>query len=289
MPTKVLAVFANPRGSNTLRLGEENRVMEQCIKRSKNRSKFRLRSLHAATVDDLMRELLEDEYHIVHISGHGTGRGLLFEDETGQPTVPSPMSLAEIFRAHSPPLECVILNCCYSIREGILTALGVPFTIAAETPLYDQSSIEFTRGFYDAVGAGRDISFAYGEGVRRCLAKNLDSLYLPRLLRREDIGNWPQEDLPIVLDSGQAYYRSEIKAQGLCKCQRKACVGHKEKVYCYFPIGLSRWVTTAGLYYRCYDQQILCPRCRKKHRRGHIGRLGYCLKPYKNQIRQSDD
>ncbi len=288
MIKRILAVFANPKGSSSLRLGEEQKVMEQCIRRSKARSKIRIRYLQAATVDDLMRSLLDEAYHIVHISGHGTGMGLVLEDENGQPAIPSPMSLAQVFGVYSPPLECVLLNCCYSLREGMLTAFGVPFTIAAETPLYDDFAIEFTRGFYDAVGAGRDIPFAYREGVQRCLAKKFDPSRLPRLLRQDEILAMPKEELPIVLDDGSAIFPQEIKAQGPCRCERKNCVGHQGKVYCYFRKGLSRWVIKAGLYRRCYDQTKLCPRCRKKHKRGHIGRNGYCAKPYRNQSKQSD-
>jgi len=35
-----------------------------------------------------------------------------------------------------------------------------------EGPISDSAAIEFSRGFYDAIGAGRDIEFAYEEGCR---------------------------------------------------------------------------------------------------------------------------
>lgn len=30
----------------------------------------------------------------------------------------------------------------------------------------------------------------------------------------------------------------------------------------------------------CYDQKILCPRCGKRHKRGHVGKLRVCDRPY---------
>lgn len=80
---KVLVVFANPRGTDTLRLGEEDRVIQECIRRCKNRDRIQLTIRHAVTVDDIRRTLLDDAFDIIHFSGHGTGRGLAFEDGGG--------------------------------------------------------------------------------------------------------------------------------------------------------------------------------------------------------------
>jgi hypothetical protein len=38
---------------------------------------------HATTVHDLRRSLLDESFQVVHISGHGTGMGLVLEDESG--------------------------------------------------------------------------------------------------------------------------------------------------------------------------------------------------------------
>jgi hypothetical protein len=91
---KVLVVFANPRGTSPLRLGEEDRTIQECVRRSKNRANLILVIRHAATVDDIRRALLDDEYEIVHFSGHGTGTGLAFEDSTGSLYVPPQKALS---------------------------------------------------------------------------------------------------------------------------------------------------------------------------------------------------
>lgn len=92
----------------------------------------------------------------------------------------------------------------------------------------------------------------------------------------------------IILDSGYWFRRDEFKAEGLCRCEREACVGHDHKVYCYFPEGLSQWVVKTGLFRRCYDEVVTCPRCAKQHKRGHIGREESCERPYLNQQEQHD-
>ncbi len=92
----------------------------------------------------------------------------------------------------------------------------------------------------------------------------------------------------IILDSGYWVPRDQIVREGTCCCERNACVGHSDKVYCYFPSSLSTWVINKGLFWKCYDEVISCPRCSDQHKRGHIGREGVCGRPYLNQDTQSD-
>jgi HNH endonuclease len=93
----------------------------------------------------------------------------------------------------------------------------------------------------------------------------------------------------IILDSGRWVKRENIVHEGTCRCERQACVGRKNKVYSYFEAGLSPWVVNKGLFWRCYDEFITCPRCSRKHKRGHIGSNDVCGTPYLNQELQSDD
>lgn len=181
----VLVVFANPRGSDPLRLSTEDRVIHESVKLGRYREKINLRVLHAATIHDVRRALLDDDYKVVHFSGHGTGKGLVLENELGTPYAIPPDALAEFLSAYSPPLECVILNACYMQSQGqLLYSLGVPYTIATDGPISDDGATEFTRGFYDAVGAGKDIEFAYKEGCRTIKLTGHASSDTPILLHK---------------------------------------------------------------------------------------------------------
>jgi len=73
-----------------------------------------------------------------------------------------------------------------------------------------------------------------------------------------------------------------------CQCERKNCVDTTGKVHCYFSRALSDWVIQAGLYWKCYDEIVNCPRCVQRHKRGHIGRAEICSNPYVDQVRQCD-
>lgn len=180
----VLVVFANPRGTDPLRLGTEDRVIRESIKLSRYRENISLTIHHATTVHDLRRALLDEEFQIIHISGHGTGSGLVLEDELGGKYVVPQQALGELFSAYSPPIVCVILNACYSISQGQLTSLGIPFTVAMEGPISDDAAIEFSRGFYDAVGAGKKIDFAYEEGCRTVKLAAPNTRFISQILKK---------------------------------------------------------------------------------------------------------
>lgn len=198
-PLSVLIVFANPLGTSALRLGEEDRAITESIRRSKQRNDIELTKCHAATVHDLSRALLDEEFRIVHISGHGTHSGLVLEESDGSRFVVPPAALSKTFSAYASPnghLDCVILNACYSLSTGTLASLGVPYTIAMEGPISDKAAIEFSRGFYDAIGAGKDIDFAYGEGCRRVEMTSPDAQFVSKLLRFGESHTAPSSEVP---------------------------------------------------------------------------------------------
>ena len=182
--SNVLVVFANPKGSDPLRLGNEDRVIHECIERSKHRENIHLEIKHAARVDDFARALLEGEYRIVQFSGHGTGQGLALENEVGEVQIVPKDALAETLSDYSPPIECVILNACYSNVHERNLSMRVPYTIVMDGPISDEGATEFTRGFYDAIGADKGIEFAHKEGCRRIKLKGLPDSAVPVLYKK---------------------------------------------------------------------------------------------------------
>ena len=92
----------------------------------------------------------------------------------------------------------------------------------------------------------------------------------------------------LLLSNGHWIFRSQIVREGTCKCERNKCVGVDKKVYCYHTEDQSEWVVTKGLYHRCYDDVIECPRCGRQHKRGHVGSNRFCDSPYRDQDNQCD-
>jgi serine/threonine protein kinase len=181
----MLIVFANPKGSNPLRLGEEDRIIRECIKRSSNRAMFREKIIHAARIKDVQRELMEGDYQIVQFSGHGAPSGqLAFEDESGQVKLVPQKALSNLL-TEFPSIRCVILNACYSASQGKMISLGVPFTIAMNAAISDAASQHFARGFYDALGAGKDYQFAFRMGCKAISLEGFDEESTPTLFEHQ--------------------------------------------------------------------------------------------------------
>jgi hypothetical protein len=118
---RVLLVFANPDGSTPLRLQAEERVIREAIQLAKARDTVELKTLAAATVDDLRRELLSQDYQIVHFSGHGEPGALVFETSEGG-ALKSPLEALAALLKQYPSIECVVLNACYSLAKLVSVA-----------------------------------------------------------------------------------------------------------------------------------------------------------------------
>jgi len=177
--TRIIVVFASPKGEGRLRLEQEERAIRHAIERGKARDNVSVEFRHATTVDDLRHALLDDSYQVLHFGGHGEFDTLLFEDERSN-VVKSPMEAIISLVDHHPSIQCVVLNACNS-AAGLHTAIA-DFTIGMDQTVGDDAAIQFAQGFYDAVAAGKSYEFAIEEGRISCDAKKLT---LPlRVLKR---------------------------------------------------------------------------------------------------------
>jgi CHAT domain-containing protein len=147
---------ANPKETARLRLDEEQREIETGLERSQLREKFRLVKKEAVRPKDFRRAMLDLKPQIVHFSGHGEGeKGIAFEDEAGKTKLVDAEALAGLFKLFADSVECVILNACYSKVQAAAIARHIPYVIGMSQAIGDQAAIEFSVGFYDALGADR--------------------------------------------------------------------------------------------------------------------------------------
>ncbi|MCU0566085.1 MAG: caspase family protein [Oculatellaceae cyanobacterium Prado106] len=182
----ILMLAANPKDTPSLRLGEEARSLQTSLERSQYRDCFTLQQRWAVTVTDLRRAMLDFNPQIVHFSGHGEGEeGLLFEDELGKSKFVSTESLAALlglFAQSSNPLECVVLNGCYSVVQAKAIAHHIPYVIGMKQAILDRAAIAFSGGFYDALGAGRSVPEAFRFGKVAIQLEGIPEHELPILL-----------------------------------------------------------------------------------------------------------
>ncbi|MEM7656848.1 MAG: CHAT domain-containing protein [Bacteroidota bacterium] len=181
----ILFLAANPTDSGKLRLGEEHREISEALRRSKHRNRYQLGQAFAVRPRDLTRAMLDENPAIVHFSGHGLALdrpadapgsrsldlsnleqeqlsgGIALEDQTGNTKVVEASVLSDLFSLSNGHIQCVLLNACHSQLQAEAIIEHVPHVIGMNTAVPDRTAIAFATGFYDALGAGRDIPAAF--------------------------------------------------------------------------------------------------------------------------------
>nr|WP_052325880.1 CHAT domain-containing protein [Hassalia byssoidea] len=185
---KILMLSANPKGTKQLRLGEEIREIKEGLQLARQRDRFKIESAEAVRDIDIHRSILNHEPQIIHFSGHGAGEpGLIFEDNTGQQKLVDAEALAGLFDLFADQVECVLLNACYSEIQAKAIAQHINYVIGMSQEIGDKAAIKFAVGFYDALGAGRSVEFAYKLGCRVIRMAGIQEHLTPQLLRKEDL------------------------------------------------------------------------------------------------------
>jgi len=160
---RILILSANPKDTSPLRLDEEIREIEEGLKRSHHRDQFELTAKGAVRLHDFYRHMLEVQPQIVHFCGHGHGeQGLVLEDEVGHYQFLQTEQLAAMFKLFAAKgLECVLLNACYSEAQATAINQSIPYVIGMNQAIGDKAAIKFAVAFYDTLGAGESVTFAF--------------------------------------------------------------------------------------------------------------------------------
>lgn len=185
----ILFLSANPKDTGRLRLDQELRDIAEGLQRAQKRDQFNLEQRLAMRPRDIQRAMLDVGPQIIHFSGHGVGeKGLVFEDEIGNAKLVDGAALAGLFELFADQINCVVLNGCYSEVQAKAIAQHIPYVIGMTQGIGDEAAIAFAVGFYDALGAGRDVEFAYKLGCAAIRLEGMTEHLTPVLLKQESTG-----------------------------------------------------------------------------------------------------
>ena len=183
----ILILTANPSDTSRLRLDEEVREIQEGLNLSAERDSFKVVSQWATRPDDLRRALLKYKPEIVHFSGHGAGAaGLLLESDTGSAKPVSSLALSRLFSLF-PSVECVLFNACYSQVQAEAVVEHIDYVVGMTNAMGDRAAIEFAVGFYDALGYGHPVPFAYKVGLSAIALEGIDEVTIPILKIRKGL------------------------------------------------------------------------------------------------------
>ena len=179
---KILFLGASPHDEVRLRIDEEQRDIEKGLRLATLRDQFELKSQWAITTKTLQQAMLDENPTIVHFSGHGDTKGIAVEDSLGNSKLIENEAIGSLFELFSDNIKCVVLNSCYSESQAMEIAKHIPYVIGMKSSVNDKAAIAFAVGFYTALGAGKDIDFAYKMGTVAIKLEGISGSDIPVLL-----------------------------------------------------------------------------------------------------------
>jgi len=179
--TKILFLAANPSNSR-LKLDEEAKEIQTNLKLAKERDNLEFKQEWAVTVETLMQAILDESPNIVNFSGHGRQEGIILQNEIGEPKIVGTEALESLFKLFKASIKCVVLNSCYSETQAKVIKSHIPYVIGMKSEIPDRAAIAFSKGFYKAIGAGKDIPFAFELGITAIKLEGVTGDNIPVLL-----------------------------------------------------------------------------------------------------------
>jgi len=183
MRKTILVLAANPKDTSRLRLDHEVREIDERLQIAKRREDFSLKQVWAPRPKDIRRAMLDYNPNIVHFCGHGSGEdGIAFEDDAGNIKWVDAEALAGFFQLFADKVECVVLNACYSEVQAKAIARHIRYVIGMKSAIGDSAAIEFAAAFYDALGAGESVDFAYKLACNALIWTGVPERFAPALV-----------------------------------------------------------------------------------------------------------
>lgn len=201
----VLYLTANPEATETtiadpdesvvsngtwLRTEAEVRSAKKDIRGALHRDAVDLSHMPAATYLGMLDGLNDKRPHVVHFSGHGGGRGLLFDN--GSAADPEGVdvsydSLAALLAATDQPPRMLVLNACDTLDRAEVLLPAVPVVIALSDTISDAAAAIFASRFYAAIAGDQSAGSALAQAKAVLGVLYPSETHLPQLLTREDV------------------------------------------------------------------------------------------------------
>lgn len=223
---RILMLTANPKDTTKLRLVEEEKEIRYRL-RLAGYGETPIHLNQATTTRELIDFLLNLKPEIVHFSGHGAGEaGLVFENENRQEKLIKAEDLADLFEAFSKYVKCVVLNACYAEFQAKAVAKHIDHVIGMHQKISDHAAIEFSSGFYSALGAGESIEFAHKLGCIAIQLAGLSKQAMPVLfLKGEMVLSNKNDEISKISSDTRHFY--EVKKSDLEESVYNKVVEHK--------------------------------------------------------------
>jgi tetratricopeptide (TPR) repeat protein len=185
---KVLFLSANPTDTDTLRIDQEYRTIDERLRAADYRDRFELVSSWAVRPQDIQAALLRYRPAVVHFSGHADDTGAIaVENAAGETHSITADALVSLFRVFNGTVRCIVLNACYSDIQAEALAEHIDCVIGMSTSIGDEAAIAFSSAFYQALAYGEDVNSAFKLGCSQIELEGLGEELTPSFHLRDGL------------------------------------------------------------------------------------------------------
>ena len=185
---KIALLVTNPDRRASLQTGVEARYIDEGIRLEGKAGEVDLKIVLAPTLDTLIDTLNSYRPDVIHFSGHGGGRSLLFDnDKAGDDggTVLDFDMVARVVSATSAAPKLLVLAACDTL-DGVERFLEcVPAVIAMADEIDDEAACEFSKRFYRSLSAKATIVNSLDQAKLVLESKGYPDADLPTLVSRD--------------------------------------------------------------------------------------------------------
>lgn len=187
---KICLLVTNPDRHASLQTMVEARDIDHAIRLAGRADEVDLKVVLAPTLDTLLDTLNSYRPDVVHFSGHGGGKALLFDNERAGDdggTVLDFDMIARVVNATSAAPQLLVLAACDTVDGADQFLAAVPAVIAMAASIDDEAACEFSARFYRSLSAGATISQSLEQAKLVLEGKGYGDAKLPTLMMRDKL------------------------------------------------------------------------------------------------------
>ena len=184
---RMLVVISGPDDPriSPLNTEKEQEIILEAVDKLQRDQKIKVDFTEDATFENVEGYLNEQDYHIIHFTGHGIsidGKShLVFENEDQKARLIDNKTLSDLFSERG--IRLVVLSSCESAKgsnkkafgdlASMLSKNGIPAVVAMQYSVLDDVATKFAYNFYRAIASGKPVDLALKEA--RLVMKNLEN------------------------------------------------------------------------------------------------------------------
>jgi hypothetical protein len=171
---RILILTANPSDCRSIQDGHEIHGIKEMLRMSLAANIAEPLVETSVSPENFLWAMNRHKPHILHISAHGSTAGDIgLVNEDGKLSTAPMEGMKRALLATGKSVRLVILNACYSAVLARELAGHFDYVIGVEDPLLTPTAIAFAKGFYGALGEGKNLAEALEQGRTLAAMKNL--------------------------------------------------------------------------------------------------------------------